>query len=284
MFKKTLFIIVALAVVAPAFGQAALPTNLDGTQPTVESNQLIAPGPKVQKINNKVVAPASPKTSVRPQPAVQSVRQGEDPQVIIAPGVNVQREIKRNTLRVNFTAQKEVRRVEAETRRDVFEAKIQAKRATLKERLKNVNNADKVKVVERIDENIENLNDRIIKKYEAFLARLESVLARIADKTDEVEVDGVDVTAVRIAITAASEAIASAYVAVDAQGVKVYELIVDTEDNLGEVVSAVRLQLRDDLKNIREIIRVAAVEVRKAGQALRGVLVINQPEETGVEE
>lgn len=249
MLKKTLLTLAILAIVAPAFGQAVRPVNT--------------------------------KAVVGPQAEVQEV--GE-PQLIVAPNPQ-KREIKRNTLRANFTSQVEARKMEMETKMEAFEAKTQARKAILGERLKNISDEAKAKAVERIDVNLEKVNEKVIARYNAFLIRLEDVLARIADKTDEVEADGIDVADVRAAITAASTAIANAHRTVDTQTVKVYELAIDTEDNLGSVVSTVRFQLRDDLKNVREIVRVAAVEVSKAGKALRPLIVVNdEPEVTEVEE
>ena len=93
----------------------------------------------------------------------------------------------------------EQRRIEFEGRveqtREDLTTRIEKKREELKERLQGIRDENKRKIVERIDRQMDALNKRLLKHFEAVLNKLEGILSRIGDRADRAESNGSDVSA-----------------------------------------------------------------------------------------
>ena len=94
-------------------------------------------------------------------------------------------------------------------------------------------------------------------------------MTKIGTRTDKVEENGNDVSAVRSAIISAEEAISAAQDAVNAQAEKSYIIDITDEESLRDDIKGVRDQLHDDLTAARDAVKDAREAVHDAFQALK---------------
>lgn len=149
----------------------------------------------------------------------------------------------------------------ASTTRDAHRAELQTKLAKIRD-------ANKVRLVEKIDGSVADLNKRTTDHYLNVLDQINSVLTRVIAKTDKVQTEGKDVAVVRAKITLAQTAIASAKTKVQAQAAKTYTINVTTDATLKRAVQTVRKALHDDLVLVRDAVRAAHEAVKQAIVAL----------------
>lgn len=185
------------------------------------------------------------------------------------------KEITPQTLREAFGAAQR----ELQARRDVFlrqmEAartetgtKIQEEKQRLAERLGLVRDERKRQIVERINVNLLNVNDRRISETESLLTEIEDVLMRIISRRDKAAANGFDVGTVDGAIGAADAAIESARAAIEEQARRTYIINVTDEATLREKIASIRTAIFEDLRRVREAVRAAHDAVRRAALAL----------------
>ncbi|MBI1755240.1 hypothetical protein HYR65_03070, partial [Candidatus Azambacteria bacterium] len=129
----------------------------------------------------------------------------------------------------------------------------------------------KKKIVERVDGQIQALNQKMQSHFSDMLARLAAALDRVSERADKTAEKGVDVSSVRTAIAEAQSAIAASKAAIEAQVWKVYVASITTEDALRLEVGKTRQALRDDLHAVGEAIKRAHDAVKKAAVALAQV-------------
>ncbi len=169
-----------------------------------------------------------------------------------------------------------------ENKREEVKNKIQAEREELKQNLQKIKDERKKEIVVRIADNINALNERILKHFSDVLAHLESVLGKIASRADKAAANGRDITAVQAAINDANKAITASRAAIEAQAAKTYEITVNAEDALKQDVGKARRLLHSDLVAVRETVFAAREAVKKAAQALyqiSGIDSLELPEE-----
>lgn len=189
----------------------------------------------------------------------------------------------RNATREELEAKKQELRTAAEEKREELKTRVEetrvrvkkeidAKRIELKDRLRQVRDEQKRKAVERLEEQLNRLNERMMKHFSEVLDRLEKTLVNIKSRTDKAESKGWNVASVRKMIVSAEEAIAAARAAIEAQAAKNYvpEITGDHEKLKVEVGQA-RQALHDDLKILREKIRLAYEAVRLVATTLAQV-------------
>lgn len=152
--------------------------------------------------------------------------------------------------------------------RSAVKSSIEAKRADLRQRLQTIRDEQKRKTVERIDAQMDALNERWTNHFSNVLDRLEGIVEKIEERMAQAETRGRDVSAVKAAISEAKSAIAASRTAVAAQAGKTYAITVTTEDGLRTEVGKARKALHDDLAAARDTVKSARDAVHGAATAL----------------
>ena len=146
---------------------------------------------------------------------------------------------------------------EAKKRREAAQARVKTRREEFKEKLETIKDERKQKAVENLDQKFSSINDKQVDHFNKVLSRLSQILAKIKDK-------GGETSEAEAAINEASEAVL-------VQAGNTYIIEIADEENLGENVSETVHNLRDDLKGVREKVRMAKEAVHEAFKSLRGV-------------
>ena len=220
---------------------------------------------------------------------------------------NVREEVKqdRETIKKEFEAKRmevknlmEIKKEEfknkVEAKREEVKSKIEAKKVELKERLTKIKDERKRQVVERIYNQINELNKRRLDHFSAVLEKLEKVLDRISGRSAKAEANGRDISAVKIAITEATNAIALSRTAIQNQAGKVYALIIststvaitntstssiaNTESVLKIDVGEIRKALHRDLDSVQKTVKTAQEAIRKAATTLAKIPKVDELE------
>jgi len=164
--------------------------------------------------------------------------------------------LRQEALKVMAT-QREEFKVRVEALKQDFTAKRVEQKTELKAQLQVVKDEKKKEIVERVDNNLNELNKRMVEKWSKALVDMDGWLARMANKVGEQAAAGKDVTSVNAAIESAKIAIASAKAAVETQTAKTYPIVVSSEESLKSDVAAVRTMLNEDLKSVRDLAQSA---------------------------
>lgn len=135
-------------------------------------------------------------------------------------------------------------------------------------KLQTIRDEKKKAIVERIDQQIVNLNTIRTTIMLRHLTKIEEILNKVEARTNEVAATGKDVAAVRTAITKARDAIAAARTAVNAQVGKTYTINITTEASLGSAVATARKQFASDLLAAHKTVVAARKSVRDVLVAL----------------
>jgi len=179
----------------------------------------------------------------------------------------------------NLMEQKQIElRNEIQAKRENLQSQIEAKRTELRNRLAKIKDENKKQIVERIYNQVNELNKRITDHFLNVLERLEKVLERISSRAAKAEANGRDVSAVKTAITEATNAINTAKTAVKNQAAKVYSVSVNTESTLKRDIGKTRQTLHNDLKNVFALVRAAQEAVRKAATTLAQIPAVDELE------
>ncbi|MHB9019346.1 MAG: hypothetical protein ACYC3G_00510 [Minisyncoccota bacterium] len=147
-------------------------------------------------------------------------------------------------------------RVRVESLKQEAKTKMAQEREALKVRLQVVKDEAKKATVQKLDENINNLNSNFVEKFTKNLTDFDTYLSKLVDKASATSTTK-DLTAFNSAVGSAKAAIASAKAAVEAQTNKVYTIAVSSEANLKSDVSSVRGLLNNDLKSVRDLVQAA---------------------------
>ena len=174
----------------------------------------------------------------------------------------------REALRQQIEERKEELKARMEEKRQELKDQMEQKREELKQRLEKIRDERKKEVVERINGQIDELNERLTNHYMNVLEKLGGLLVRIAERADDAEERGVDVSAVRTAIDEANSAITNAKEAIEVQSGKTYTIEVTTEEELRSDVGRARQAFHDDIVSVRETIKAAHDAVRNVATML----------------
>lgn len=174
----------------------------------------------------------------------------------------------RGAVREQLQKEREEFRKALEAKRQELRTTLQLKREELRARLQVIRDERKRELVEKIDQSIENLNNRLTTHYANVLDQIEKVLEKIISRTEKAKEGGRNVVAVEEAIVKAKAAIDKAREAVKAQAEKIYEISITTESNLKVDVGTARQQLHSDLIKVRDLVRAARESVREAATTL----------------
>ena len=150
------------------------------------------------------------------------------------------------------------------------EKRIEAKKIELKEKLIKIKDEKKKQVVEKIEVQLNEINTRLVANLTDAVSKIETILARIEARAETLGAKGVDVTAVRKAVADGKISIESAHAAIKEQAGKVYSVsdVITAETKLKQDIGALRKKIGDDLKTVKELVKVAKDSVRAASAAL----------------
>lgn len=166
----------------------------------------------------------------------------------------------------------ENRRAEFEARKEQRQASIAARREEIKTRIAVIRDEKKRALVERIEKNLNQINQRRTDHFLKVLERLREILAKIESRTDRAQTNGKNVSNVRSAITTAETAIEAAEKAVNAQTDKVYEVTVSDESTARNDIGTTMKKLQEDLRATRDFVHKARTAVFDALRALVAVV------------
>lgn len=173
----------------------------------------------------------------------------------------------REAAREDFKANREAALATFRESRDKAKAAFTAKLAKIKDETKKL-------VATRLEDNLNNINQRHTEQFSDRLTKFNTFLGRVITRKDKAKTTGKDVTKAETAITAAQAAITAAQTAVTTQAAKSYTINFTTEADLKTAANAARTQLRADLKATHDKVSSARKMVVDALQALiqvRGV-------------
>ena len=174
----------------------------------------------------------------------------------------------REALRQQIEERKEELKARMEEKRQELKDQMEQRREELKQRLEKIKDERKKEVVERIAGQMDELNERLTNHYLDILEKLGGLLVRIAERADNAEERGIDVSAVRAAIDGANSAIANAKEAIEVQSGKTYAIEVTTEEELRNDVGRARQAFHDNMVSVREAVKAAHEAVRNAATTL----------------
>lgn len=137
---------------------------------------------------------------------------------------------------------------------------------------RQMRDARKKLVVERVQERLNNVNERRTEHFLNVLERLSTILDKIESRTEKAKTEGKEVAAIESAITSARTAILTAQSAVGAQKAKTYEITVtDDRTAKGEVEATVK-QLHADLKSVYDTVVAARQAVHNVFGQIKTVV------------
>ena len=214
---------------------------------------------------------------------------------------NVREEIKndRGAIRKEFEAKRMEAKNLIESKREEFKnkieakrgetkSKIEAKRGELKERLIKIKDERKKQVVEKVYNQVNELNKRRLDHFSAVLEKLEKVLDKISNRTATAEANGRDISAVKTAITEATNAIALSRTAIQNQAGKVYSIVINTSTISASTstesvllradVGKIRQALHSDLTGVQKTVKTAQEAVRKVATTLAQIPKVDELE------
>jgi len=177
----------------------------------------------------------------------------------------------RQTMREQIQTERENFQKEIEAKRAELQSTVKARNEELKTKLQSVKDERKKTAVERIGQNISDLNSRMTTHYANVLDQIAEVLGRIVSRTDTAQANGKDVTAVRAAITSAQNAISAARAAVTVQTGKAYSMNISSSTvstALRSDVGVTRQALQADLKTVENAVKAARSAVQQAATTL----------------
>lgn len=165
-----------------------------------------------------------------------------------------------------------------EAKRTEVKATVERKRTELRDRLSAVRDERKRAVVERLYDNLNALNKRMVDSFLSKLEHIEDILDRVQSRADKAEANGLDVSSAETAIAAATQSIERARLVLQEQAGKSYAIEVTDEATLREKVQTVKEQLRADLAAARDAVKAAMEAVREAAVALAQIPRVNEVE------
>lgn len=148
---------------------------------------------------------------------------------------------------------------------------MQQKREEFKQRVQEIQDANKQKIAERINTQLNHINQQATAAMARHLDRMENLLDRLRSRVIKAKERGLDTSATEAAIDKAQAAIDSARAAVEAQAEKEYLIEFTDESGLRIGASNAKTGLRNDLKAVREKVRAArqaVVDALKAAKAM----------------
>lgn len=164
-----------------------------------------------------------------------------------------------------------------DTRREAVATKIAAmkeriatREAALKARLDTFKDKRKAQVAERVNTNLNSINQKQTSQMQTHLDRMSELLTKLEERVNKPTPDIKDVTAAKAAIASSMASISLASDAVAAQAEKDYTINLTTESQVRVDAQAMRDQLRTDLTSTRSLVVEAKQSVANAVRVAKG--------------
>lgn len=142
--------------------------------------------------------------------------------------------------------------------------KIATKGAQLKEKLLKFRDQRKAKLAEKINDNLNKINERRTNQMMDHVSRLSNILSRLEERVNSAEANGRDMNSANTAIADANSKIASAEASVSAQKLKDYTIEATSEATIKADSAAMRNKLHSDLQSVHNLIVIARQAVANA--------------------
>ncbi len=163
--------------------------------------------------------------------------------------------------RAEFTASVLQKRQEAVQNR-------KERRAIFQEKIRQLRDAKKRQIVNRIDSRIQTINENRTDAMSKHLATLSEILEKLVARASDLKSRGVNTAQVDAAITSAQSAVAAAQSAVVSQAGKSYVIALESEETVRSDVAETTQQLRMDIQSAYQTVAAAREKVRAAVAAL----------------
>ena len=166
---------------------------------------------------------------------------------------------------------RDARKENAADRVTATKERVATKEAALKARLEAFKDKKKAEVVEKVNKNLNNINQKMTGQMLKHLERMTSILTKLEARVNSAKPDVKNVAAAKAAIADAKASIASASAAVSSQAEIDYTITISSETKVKGDVQKVREQLHTDLKAVRKLVIDAkqavanAIRVAKSG-------------------
>lgn len=270
MIKTIFSFVIALLLVFPAYAQTPELTSPDGrVMPRYGDDGIVVPSRPTnietrEDVSNREESRSRP-TQLIPESIRNTVRkfikqvrpqlQGEAPQFV-------------REKQEEFLSRVREHQEEFEDKREEAQKRVREHREVLQTKLAEIQNERKQRVVERIDEQLLNLNEKLTGHFLSVLGQIDKVLTNVTTRADRAVERGLDVGDVYTAIENAHSVIAAAHDAVIIQVGVVYTIEITSEETLRIDVGAARQALHTDLQGVRTLVRAAHDATRSAAVAL----------------
>lgn len=184
------------------------------------------------------------------------------------------REIPNRPLNKNKLVQDriEAKRENIEDKIASMREKLASKAAALHSRLQDFRDKKKAEIAERVNTNLNRINQNRTTQMQKHLDKMSEVLDRLEARVNQAKPDIKDPAAARAAIAAARLNISTASASVSAQALKDYTIVVTSEGRIGLDAKIQRDKLHSDLVAVRRIVIEArqavanAIRIAKSGK------------------
>lgn len=164
----------------------------------------------------------------------------------------------------------EVRQEFKENREERIEAR-QTKRAEFKEKWAAIRDKTKQTVLERIDAQMNKVNENMTNMWQRIINRMQEIAAKLQTRLDTLKGEGKDTAAAQTALDEADAALITAENAVAAQKEKDYVIEFTDENGLRVGATSAKTQLRADLKAVHDLVQAARTQLREAIAAAKEI-------------
>lgn len=141
--------------------------------------------------------------------------------------------------------------------KEAAKEKMMAAKEDYKAKIASIKDAKKKALVEKIDSNISEINERRTSRFTEQLTKLSGVVDRIATRAETLKTEGKDTAKLMTAIVNAKSAISAAQTKINEQKVKTYSANITTDQLLKSVIGSLVTQFRTDLKSVFTAVKAA---------------------------
>ncbi len=150
--------------------------------------------------------------------------------------------------------------------------KVASREAALKEKLAKFRDKKKAEATERIDNNLNKVNQKRMEMMLQHLDKMSSMLTRLENIVSRATTDGKDTSQATAAISSARSAVNSAKVTIQTQSQKQYNLTVTSEGKVKDDAKSARDNLRTDLQSAHNLVVTARQAVASAISTTKSTL------------
>lgn len=187
-------------------------------------------------------------------------------------------EAKREEAKNLIEQRREEMKNKLEAKREEAKTRIEAEKEALKGRLAKIKDEKKKQTVEKIANQINELNKKRLNHFSAVLGKLEGTLEKISGRTDKAEANGLNVGAIKTMINEATNAISESRTAIQNQAGKTYSISIGNENALKADVGKARQALHADLAIVEKSVKNSREAIKKVIVALAQIPKINELE------